>query len=630
MQIDALFLILCVEPLLENNVFSEEKKRNEVIEFVKSLKAAKYPGPVRGVAAQLVKSETFDKYNESDFQALVAGMKESESPVLLREFAHALGRNGIKESVPDIMEKLSTHDYDLNKSLIGSLGEFGTQADNAIPRLLEYLENDKLPGERIAAAKAIGEIATQHEKCIPILMSFAENHDELARASCVALAKIIRKNDLDATKALQIFRKAFEDGEEDDYEAYLYLEAIGELGLKGAPAVDLLIAQLRSPYRLHAAEAFIKIGPPAKDAMPVLVECLNTIDKERDGFFRFAVYRAISKIGEPAEPYIQLLPELLKDIDQREPALRTLGAFGKKASAAAPEVIAILKSENSQEKILAAKTLALLGSTDHTVIAALKSMVKNEDQWYANHALDALIKLVPDDREFRPQILKRVCELDVEQQETYFESLGERAKEVITDALESSEWDVRMAAYRYMPDYFSKDEISEKLDELIQLSKSEDSDGRYKAIRAIAEMSVDPDRSVPVLVQSIDQPDYLVRNSALEGLAAFKAEAAPAIDKLAPLIAEGNVRRDAIECAGAIGPKAKPLVPSLIKVVSEESTNEDSQALCFFAIIALGDIGPGAKAALPILEKTRDSENDYLKKPAEEAIKKILNKTSDQ
>ena len=624
------FLIKCFRPLLENEVFSKEEKKKEVVEFVNSLRSPKYPGPMRGVAAIWLTTKAYLDFKEFDFQAIAAGMKESESPVLLIEFAHLLSGNGIKESIPDMVAKFSINDPRLNESLIRSLGKFGKDADMAIPKLLEFLKNDELYGEREAAANAIGEIATQHEKCIPILMSFAENHDELARASCVALAKIIRKNDLDATKALETFRKAFEDGEEDGWGTSKYLEAIGELGAKGAPSVELLVEQLDKTGSSAAIDALGNIGPPAKDAMPKLVECLKKWDKEEFRFERQEVYQAISKIGEPAEPFVQLLPDLLKDIDQRKPALQTIGAIGKKAKAAAPAVMTLLQSEDGKEKILAAQTLALLGSTDPKVIAALKSMVKKEDQWYANHALDALAKLVPDDREFRPQILKRVCELDVEHQETYFESLGELAKEVIEEALVSTEWSVKMAAYRYLPDYFSKDEVSEKLNDLIQLSKSEDSKARREAIGAIGEMSVEPERSVPVLVDKIDDTDYFVQRSALEGLAVFQADAAPAIDKLASLITEGKFRRDAIECAGAIGPKAKPLVPVLIKVVAEESANENSQALCFFAIIALGDIGPDAKAALPILEKTRDSENDYLKKPAAEAIKKILNKTSDQ
>ena len=69
---------------------------------------------------------------------------------------------------------------------------------------------------------------------------------------------------------------------------------------------------------------------------------------------------------------------------------------------------------------------------------------------------------------------------------------------------------------------------------------------------------------------------------------------------------------------GKIGPKAKGAVRQLIVTL-----NDKDAKVCVNAAVALGAIGPGAKAALEALKTASEEGSPELKAAATEAIKKI-------
>ena len=106
-----------------------------------------------------------------------------------------------------------------------------------------------------------------------------------------------------------------------------------------------------------------------------------------------------------------------------------------------------------------------------------------------------------------------------------------------------------------------------------------------------------------------------------EALKGLRAEAEPAIPALMKLVEDhvgGEVENRAIETLGELGPAAKCAVPLLTKTA--ESGGED---ISYRAVDALGNIGPDANTALPTLQKLLNSNNSYLVRRVKEANLKI-------
>jgi len=126
--------------------------------------------------------------------------------------------------------------------------------------------------------------------------------------------------------------------------------------------------------------------------------------------------------------------------------------------------------------------------------------------------------------------------------------------------------------------------------------------------------------AIALLLQALQENDERVSWSASEKLAAFDREG-DAIGRLVALLDDKSVRVRA-GAARALwsgyGAKAAPAVAALSRCVAE--TEPDLKE---YAILALGDIGPGAKAAVPALKKALGDEDQGARVNAASALWRI-------
>lgn len=170
---------------------------------------------------------------------------------------------------------------------------------------------------------------------------------------------------------------------------------------------------------------------------------------------------------------------------------------------------------------------------------------------------------------------------------------------------------------------------------------SASADTRAEAARAAARFAPEATAAVAPLVALAGDPDPAVREAAVEALAAFGPAAAPAVSRLTPLLADASPRmrglaalalreigrasepalpaliaaladRDLVVryevglAIAALGPAAAPAVRPLMAAMDEEPDEWVSIArrdMRRAMAIALGEIGPGAREALPLLRK---------------------------
>jgi HEAT repeat protein len=161
-------------------------------------------------------------------------------------------------------------------------------------------------------------------------------------------------------------------------------------------AVAARIAELEnsdSAMRLSAAEALGAMGPPARPAIPRLLEVLDDDDPE----VRKAAAWALTRIGASHQALVPFLISKLKDEspETRGTAIIGLGRIGPDAGPAVPLLIELLEDETPLVQRLAAETLGSIGPRAVAAVPALKAALQ-ADPGLRKVAAEALKKIEPD------------------------------------------------------------------------------------------------------------------------------------------------------------------------------------------------------------------------------------------
>ena len=131
-----------------------------------------------------------------------------------------------------------------------------------------------------------------------------------------------------------------------------------------------------------------------------------------------------------------------------------------------------------------------------------------------------------------------------------------------------------------------------------------DDDDAY--VRMIGALSLGGlgEQSVAALRKALRDRDPLVIKIAGHALGDLGSAAAPAVPDLIPMIGHENeaVRRSAFKAVEGIGTGAAPTAEALVREFERQGSHNH------YIAWALAAIGPGAKAAVPALEKARDNK----------------------
>ena len=156
--------------------------------------------------------------------------------------------------------------------------------------------------------------------------------------------------------------------------------------------------------------------------------------------------------------------------------------------------------------------------------------------------------------------------------------------------------------------------------------------GSSQGMEAFSALTSGDRESLPVLVELLQHSNMNARNCAVLGLARMQGDIKPALPHLIKAAGDEylTVRYSAMGAIGNIGPEAKEAVPVLIgNLKVYESTMPDLKGpkryyadVRVAAVIALGKIGPAAGQAIPDLEKL-GLEDPSVKSEVDEALKAI-------
>jgi HEAT repeat protein len=139
-------------------------------------------------------------------------------------------------------------------------------------------------------------------------------------------------------------------------------------------------------------------------------------------------------------------------------------------------------------------------------------------------------------------------------------------------------------------------------------------------ISAVGKIGAEPERVVPILASlSKSSADPLNRAQALKSLYDADPDGTSAIPILMEELAsdDGEVLSAAVQTLGKYGPRAYPAVKKLIGLVSTQKIRSDvhfdvglTAPVRRDVVQALGEIGPGASAAIPVLVSTMHDDDD--------------------
>ena len=319
--------------------------------------------------------------------------------------------------------------------------------------------------------------------------------------------------------------------------------------------------------KLNACDALAAIGPAAGSAVDRLIATVSAPEAK----LRDHAITALGEIGSPAE---RSIPELISalmdaDIHVRISAEHSLRRFGK---AALPALIEGLKSEKLQKSVIPA--IGELGSEAAGAVGFLSKLLKSKDAALQRETLLALAAIGPEAKSTAPQLVKFLRDEKCDFRPAAAFALGRMRDEKALPALKKA--------------------VNTPGNEVLRMA----------CVWAL--LQIDPDdkenvtSAIPLLTTSLASEKPEIRREAAQTLGQLGPQASPAVPALQRLLGDQDpiVRRASLIALAEIGPDSLPAITEILRYLTEGEPEMRP-----IASFALGRIGPAAKDAIPQLKR---------------------------
>lgn len=384
----------CVLFLAEALQRDEPTWNDEVLAAARTLLDDESNGPTLSAAAASAIHSQRQEHPRLE-AAFLKGLEEAKFLAVRRACASYLANAQIKEAIPGLIAAASSDDPAMVKIAISALSKFGDDAAPAIPVLLELAAKPETP-DRSAVLEKIEYIAMQPDISVPILAKLAADENEgVQGAALKAWAAYVVKHKTDAAPLIAILKKQLVG--EPQYRIYVALEATARLGEHAAPLAPEVTPWLDSKsenFPRTAAIALGAIGPAAKDAAPALVAKAGEWEEP------YYAILALTNI-QHAPGFAKVAEKLMEKVQWRPMTLKALQANPTEAALILPAIIKVLDSTESEHRHIAIETLGAIGPPAKEAVPALKKQAAGDNDWLRTAAVEALVKIAPDDPEVK-------------------------------------------------------------------------------------------------------------------------------------------------------------------------------------------------------------------------------------
>ncbi|MDZ4820091.1 MAG: HEAT repeat domain-containing protein [Planctomycetota bacterium] len=386
-------------------------------------------------------------------------------------------------------------------------------------------------------------------------------------------------------------------------------------------AVAILKQALSSPDEQIRQRATVVL-PILDSNHPELLKPLRLI-VEYNHKLKHDAYWALGKLPNGAEA-LPLLREKLKAGDER--CIITIGSIGPAAAAAVPELIPLLSSSDDFKS--AAKALGNIGPPAAAAIPALEAHLADNENMA--EALVALSKIIPDKRTVLLKLLPHMKH--PYRRYTAVAALGSLENDggfavaTLLAALKNPDPELQQEAVKALRQLGPVAAAAvEPLLAIAAPGSTSATDLQCDAISALGRINSQPEKVVPVLIQRINDSDFLIRRRTIEAIGQIGPAASAAAAPLAEQLLKDNFVHDVAAALAAMGPAANAAIPSLIGIAKGELTGSSRQPSDFdrsTAIFALAEIGT-PEQVLPVLEELSKERLPEIRNAAKQAIKQL-------
>jgi HEAT repeat protein len=552
---------------------------------------------------------------------------------------------------------------------IDEIANLGQNAKPALDALVKATE-DPEPRVRWHAARAIGLIGEDASSAVPVLVKLLADPDPVVAAQAAAAIGTIRGDEDDDTITADDASR-YASAQEAVAKTIVHVDPrVRRAAIRAIrhfdPAPEVLAAlfakQLGDADPSVVLPALHTLADMEEIAVPVLVEALKSPQS------RYWAAIALAEIGEEAAaasaPLAQLAAE--GEVHERLQAILALAAIGEKASAAAPALIAAVQSPDKSLRFPATFALGKVRATDadavlekvagddDEVLAATASwalaQIHRGEKPFATDAESRLLKVLADDTPaVREGAVAGLSDLAPQLDDTEKKKLAATFTALLTDADPGVGQAAGAALIRLGG--VCVDTLRSKL---------ADPAMRTNVLEVLAGIGPAAKPALDDLVKELGDADAEHASEAALAIGAIGPEAAAAVPVLGRMVADAKaapgLRYSAAYALGRIGPAAKETLADLRSLAESDdemmatvavwaalkadpadkslfeqaipllrrALRAEQDVVRLEAAVALGDIGPAAGSAIPILELV--AEDDPVKdvrRAAAEAAKKI-------
>jgi len=559
-------------------------------------------------------------------EALLAALKDKGSGA--RAVAAAVvPKLGLpaKEAVARLAELVPGKSWRTTEAAAKALATYGPAAKTAMPALKEAYKRHSGPmlNPRIAVVRAMAATEPPPEEALALFVPMLDGG--VRQQAALALAKLGPKA-APAIDKLVACLKGWGSGAP---------VALAKIGLAAVPALTKALGAGSASVRGNAAEALGRIGPPARPAVPKLIERLGA---DEGPLVRKTAAAAITLIAPKDASVVEALAAALVGApdDVRRKALACLGHIGPPLGPKAAAAVS---------KLLTDETRPFLWSSAMQVLVTTAP-----DSPATRQALLSMTGYVGKD----PKPFDRSWWLQREEAAGMLAKLGPRGIATLGEALRGQRVEQRLAAAKALPAATSAaarkllvaalQDASQKVRSLAaerlagagpaakdaggalaSALKDPSSRVRLEAARALLAIGAERDGAAGALAALLDDRDGWVRLAAGSALLAAGAEEDKAVAALAALArgdppgkeATGSLSDGALKALVTHASDRADLLDILLTIVGRR-TGAQSQA-----IAAIGRMGPKARKALPVLRKEMSRRFSGLRTAASEAVSRI-------
>jgi len=569
-----------------------------------------------------------------------------------------------------LIETLTTTDDSRTRVL--TIDAIAAEFRAALPALDALVKSlaDEEPRVRWHAARAIGLIGHEAAGAIPSLLKRLDDPDPITVTQAAAAIGHIRADD-ERSEIPPADQKAYAAAVDPLVKTLVHPDprarraAIRSLRHVAGSRQELLAAirkQLADADPVAVLPALHTLADMEEDAVPFLIEALA------DPKSRYWAEVVLAEIGPEAAAAVEPLSKVAADgpIEERVQAILALAAIGEPSAAATSQLVAALDSPDASLRYVAAYALGKLRAKAGD--AALEKAAASDDQFLASVASWARARINPDDEALCTKAVERL-ETELADQSPALRQAAIEGLSGLADSMDEAgrkEFAARLVGSLTDPEpgvglaaggsliRLGRDAVGALTEALAAPAV------RNAAMEILAEIGPESRPAVASMIAGLSDEDPVYRSNAALALAKLGPEAKDAVPALEKLLGDEaapvEARFPAAYALGSIGPAAISAEPLLRKLA--ESNDEMMATVCVWAAlklkpedatlfdaaipklrralqreqelvrleaaVALGEIGPKAATALPMLEMLAEEDpSRMVRAAAEEAVRRI-------